>query len=177
MLDIGGWEFLLIVVLGIIIIGPKDLPGAIRTVTAFVRKAREMAREFQSGLEEIAHDTELKKLADEVTGGASPSVLGEELRQEMENTIDPGGEMRDSFADGFEDVQQDLEEAVQAGYDGDPGLAEAVADAADEGNGACRDDAAEAIAAGDDAAEAIVAGDDAPAAEAGESGDRDAPAP
>lgn len=169
MLDIGGWEFLLIVVLGIIVIGPKDLPGAIRTVMAFVRKAREMAREFQSGLEEIAHDTELKKLADEVTGGASPSAIGEELRQEFENTIDPGGEMRDSFGDGFDDVGQELEEAVQAGYDGESGLAETVADAATEGNGAGRDDAADSITEGDDAP--------APAAEAGESGNRDAPAP
>ena len=169
MLDIGGWEFLLIVVLGIIVIGPKDLPGAIRTVMAFVRKAREMAREFQSGLEEIAHDTELKKLADEVTGGASPSALGEELRQEMENTIDPGGEMRDTFKDGFDDVEQGLEEAIHAGYDGDPGLAEPVPETVTEGNGAGHDDAADEIAAGGDAP--------APAGEAGEAGDRDAPAP
>lgn len=169
MLDIGGWEFLLIVVLGIIIIGPKDLPGAIRTVMAFVRKAREMAREFQSGLEEIAHDTELKKLADEVTGGASPSALGEELRQEMENTIDPGGEMRDTFKDGFDDVEQGLEEAIHAGYDGDPGLAEAAPDTATEGNGAGHDDAAEEVVADGDAP--------APAGESGDAGDRDAPAP
>ena len=38
MLDIGGWEFLLIAILGIIIIGPKELPGAIRTVTMFMRR-------------------------------------------------------------------------------------------------------------------------------------------
>jgi len=43
MLDIGGWEFLLIAILGIMIIGPKELPGAIRTVSMFVRRARERA--------------------------------------------------------------------------------------------------------------------------------------
>ena len=62
MFDIGGWEFLLIVILGIIIIGPKELPGAIRTVTGFVRRARELSREFQSGLEEVARQVELDKL-------------------------------------------------------------------------------------------------------------------
>ena len=56
MFDIGGWEFLLIAILGIIIIGPKELPGAIRTVSTFVRRARELARDFQSGLEDVARD-------------------------------------------------------------------------------------------------------------------------
>ena len=45
MFDIGGWEFLLIATLGIIIIGPRELPGAIRAVSIFVRRAREMAPE------------------------------------------------------------------------------------------------------------------------------------
>jgi sec-independent protein translocase protein TatB len=56
MFDIGGWEFLLIAILGIIIVGPKELPGAIRTVSMFVRRARELARDFQSGLEDVARE-------------------------------------------------------------------------------------------------------------------------
>ncbi len=166
MLDIGGWEFLLVVVLGIIVIGPKDLPGAIRTVMAFVRKAREMAREFQSGLEEIAHDTELQKIAEEVTGGVSPNAIGEELRRDLEHTIDPDGEMRDSLGDGLDEAEHGLEEAIQAGYDGDHGLPEAVSETMTESNGACPGDAEDEIAAGDDA----------PAGGAGEARDKDAPA-
>ena len=50
MFDIGGWEFLIVIVIAIIVIGPKDLPGAIRTVTGWIRRARELAREFQSGI-------------------------------------------------------------------------------------------------------------------------------
>lgn len=168
MLDIGGWEFLLVVVLGIIVIGPKDLPGAIRTVMAFVRKAREMAREFQSGLEEIAHDTELQKIADEVTGGVSPNAIGEELRRDLEHTIDPDGEMRDSLGDGLDEAEHGLEEAIQAGYDGDHGLPEAASEAMIESNGAGRGDAEDEIAAGDDTP--------APAGGGGKAGDKDAPA-
>ena len=168
MLDIGGWEFLLIVVLGIIVIGPKDLPGAIRTVMAFVRKAREMAREFQSGLEEIAHDTELQKIADEVTDSISPNAIGEELRQGLENTIDPEGEMRNSLGGGSDEAEHGLEEAIEAGYDGEDRLDEAVPEAVTEGNGVCRGDGVDGIAADDDAP--------APAGGAGEAGDKDASA-
>ena len=59
MLDIGSWEFMLIIVLGIVVIGPKELPGVIRAVGAWVRRAKELAREFQGGLEEIARETEI----------------------------------------------------------------------------------------------------------------------
>ena len=97
MLHIGGWEFLLIVVLGIIIIGPKDLPGAIRTVMAFVRKAREMAREFQWGVEEMAREAELDKVANQITGDSDPLSMETNLERSIENTIDPEGEIRDSM--------------------------------------------------------------------------------
>ena len=54
MFDIGGWEFLIIGIVAIVIIGPKDLPGLIRSVVGWVRKARELAREFQSGIDDLA---------------------------------------------------------------------------------------------------------------------------
>ena len=88
MLDIGGWEFLMIVVLGIIIIGPKELPGAIRTINMFVRKARGMARDFQSGLEEMAQEAELDKLKDQLAGDTAG------IERQIEETIDPDGEIR-----------------------------------------------------------------------------------
>ena len=43
MLDIGWQELFIVAVLVIIVIGPKDLPGAMRTVAAWVRKARSLA--------------------------------------------------------------------------------------------------------------------------------------
>ena len=94
MFDIGGWEFLLIAILGIIIIGPKELPGAIRTVSMYMRRARELARDFQSGLEEVAREAELDKLTDDLKGIADP---GGDIRRSVEETIDPDGELRDSM--------------------------------------------------------------------------------
>lgn len=94
MFDIGGWEFLLIAILGIIIIGPKELPGAIRAVSSFVRKAREMAREFQSGLEEVARDAELDKVSETVKTAADP--VGR-VRREIMESVDPDGDIKEAM--------------------------------------------------------------------------------
>ncbi len=56
MFDLGWSEILLIVAVALIVIGPKDLPQAVRTVTQIIRKMRGMAREFQSGLEDLARE-------------------------------------------------------------------------------------------------------------------------
>ncbi len=97
MFDIGGWEFLLIGILGIIIIGPKELPGAIRTVSVFVRRARGLARDFQSGLEDMAREAELDKLTDDLTGKSDPDSAIGGLRKELEDAVDPEGKIRDSM--------------------------------------------------------------------------------
>jgi sec-independent protein translocase protein TatB len=97
MFDIGGWEFLLIVIVAIVVIGPKELPGAIRTVSGFVRKARELAREFQSGLEEVAHQAELDKLKNEVTGAIDQDNTIGRLKGEIESAIDPGNEIKNAM--------------------------------------------------------------------------------
>jgi len=56
MFDIGWPELLLIMVVALVVIGPKDLPAAIRTVTTILRKVRGMAADFQSGLGDIARE-------------------------------------------------------------------------------------------------------------------------
>tara|TARA_R110002110_G_scaffold260260_1_gene475959 strand:- start:145010 stop:145561 length:552 start_codon:yes stop_codon:yes gene_type:complete len=59
MFDIGWPELFLVMVIALIVIGPKELPNAIRTVMSIVRKLRATAREFQSGLDDIARETGL----------------------------------------------------------------------------------------------------------------------
>lgn len=62
MLDIGGFELLVIGVVALIVVGPKELPGLVRSVGRWAAKARNLAREFQSGMEEAAKDAELDDL-------------------------------------------------------------------------------------------------------------------
>jgi len=59
MFDIGWPELMLVMVIGLIVIGPKELPNAIRTVMSVVRKLRGAAREFQSSLDDIARESGL----------------------------------------------------------------------------------------------------------------------
>ena len=97
MFDIGGWEFMIIVVLGIIIIGPKELPGAIRNVTMWIRKARGLAREFQGGLDDMVREVELDKVKEEIQGKLDPTDTMSSLRAEIEEAVDPEGEIAGSF--------------------------------------------------------------------------------
>jgi len=69
MFDIGWSEFVLIAVVALIAIGPKELPGVLRTVGQWMAKARKMAAEFQSQFQEEMAD--LKKGFDEVKEAAS----------------------------------------------------------------------------------------------------------
>jgi sec-independent protein translocase protein TatB len=62
MFDIGSTEFLLIVIVAVIVIGPKDLPRALYKVGQVVGKARGMARHFRSGIDAMIREAELDEL-------------------------------------------------------------------------------------------------------------------
>ena len=111
MFDIGGWEFLIIVIVAIVIIGPKDLPGLIRSVVGWVRKARELAREFQSGIDDLAQEVELEKIGDELREGVGfgeTGGIGNVIHQEISSTIDPDGDVTEAFAGAKEVIENDL---------------------------------------------------------------------
>ena len=66
MLDIGWSEMALILMVALIVIGPKDLPRVARTVGKWTGKARAMAREFQRSLEDMAREAELQDIKSEM---------------------------------------------------------------------------------------------------------------
>lgn len=55
-------EFLIVAVLALLFIGPKELPAAMRTVGRWVGKVRGMARHFTSGFEEMVREAELEEM-------------------------------------------------------------------------------------------------------------------
>jgi sec-independent protein translocase protein TatB len=74
MFDIGWSEFVVIAVVALIAIGPKELPGVLRMVGQWMGKARKMAAEFQGQFQEAMREAEmadLKKSFDEVKEAAT----------------------------------------------------------------------------------------------------------
>jgi sec-independent protein translocase protein TatB len=74
MFDIGWSEYLVIAVVALIAIGPKELPGVLRMMGQWMGKARKMAAEFQGQFQEAMREAEmadLKKSFDEVKEAAS----------------------------------------------------------------------------------------------------------
>ena len=55
-------ELLIIAVVALLFIGPKDLPAAMRTVGRWVGKIRGMARHFNSGIEAVIREAELEEM-------------------------------------------------------------------------------------------------------------------
>ena len=62
MFDVAPTELLLVVVVALVVIGPKDLPKAMRFVGKWVGKARGMARHFRAGLDTMMREAELEEL-------------------------------------------------------------------------------------------------------------------
>lgn len=62
MFDIGSTELLMVAVVALVVIGPKDLPKAMRVVGHWVGKARGLARQLRSGFDDIVRESELAEL-------------------------------------------------------------------------------------------------------------------
>jgi sec-independent protein translocase protein TatB len=62
MFDIAPTELLLVALIALVVIGPKDLPRAMRFVGKWIGKARGMARHFRSGLDTMMREAELEEL-------------------------------------------------------------------------------------------------------------------
>ena len=76
MFDIGFMELLVIGIVALIVVGPKDLPGMFRTLGRFTGKARGMAREFQRAMNEAADQSGMKETADGLKSMTSKKSLG-----------------------------------------------------------------------------------------------------
>lgn len=92
MFDIAWSHLAVIAVIGLVVIGPKDLPRVLRTVGVWVGKARAVAREFQSSLDQMVREAELDDIRKQVEQASSI-----DLKHEIERSIDPGREMERSL--------------------------------------------------------------------------------
>jgi sec-independent protein translocase protein TatB len=92
MFEIGWGELLLIGVVALLVIGPKELPVVLRTLGQWMNKLRRMASEFQSQFQEAMREaelTDLKKQVDDMTSQAQSYASFDpvaEVRRELDST-------------------------------------------------------------------------------------------
>jgi sec-independent protein translocase protein TatB len=76
MFDIGWTELMVVGVVALIVIGPKDLPDMFRTMGRFTAKARSMARDFQRAMEAAADEAGVKDVAKDLKNVTSARSMG-----------------------------------------------------------------------------------------------------
>ena len=82
--DIGWPELMLIGVVALVVIGPKDLPAALRVAGYWVRKARGLSREFHSSVEQMMREVELHEVQNELKKATEL-----DLDREFNTILDP----------------------------------------------------------------------------------------
>src|ERR1700761_4521399 len=99
MFDISWTEFLLIGVVALIVIGPKELPAVLRTVGQWTRKVRSMAADFQGQFQEAMREAEMADLKKQV----------DDLAQGVKN-YDPLKDVKADVEAAGRDIQASLEQ-------------------------------------------------------------------
>lgn len=112
MFDIGWSEMAIIMMVALIVIGPKDLPRLARQIGKWTAKARGMAREFQRSLDDMAREAELQDIKAEMD-----KLSRTDMRQRIEETIDPEGDLRRRLARPFDDRRHDDPDEDEPGLD------------------------------------------------------------
>jgi sec-independent protein translocase protein TatB len=94
MFDFAWSEIVLIGAVALIAIGPKDMPAAIRSVSSMIKKARRMAAEFQTHVDEMVREADLGDVKKAFT-----DIRNLDLTSTLEKHIDPDRSIRNTFAE------------------------------------------------------------------------------
>src|SRR6185437_8676475 len=93
MFDFAWSEIALIAAVALIAIGPKDMPVAIRAVSTWIKKARRMAAEFQTHVDEMVRDADLADVRNSIN-----EIRNFDIKGTVERAVDPDGSLRSTFA-------------------------------------------------------------------------------
>jgi sec-independent protein translocase protein TatB len=93
MFDFAWSEIALIAAVALIAIGPKDMPAAIRGVTNMIKKARRMAAEFQTHVDEMVREANLDEVRNQFN-----EIRNFDVKGQIERAVDADGSLRSTFA-------------------------------------------------------------------------------
>src|ERR1700733_8963725 len=100
MFDISWTEFLLIGVVALVVIGPKELPGVMRTLGQWSRKVRSMASDFQNQFQEAMREAEmadLKKEVDDMAQGIKADITNYDPLKAVRENVESIGALGKDF--------------------------------------------------------------------------------
>jgi len=108
MFDISWTEFLLIGIVALVVIGPKELPGVMRTLGQYTRKIRGMAADFQSQFQEAMREAEMADLKKSVDDLAHDVKNYDPLKGAREDVEALGKDLNKDLSKDFENKPLDL---------------------------------------------------------------------
>jgi sec-independent protein translocase protein TatB len=94
MLGLDWTELALIAVVAVVVIGPKDLPGAVRGIAQGLQKLRRMAGEFQGQLDEVVREAKLEDVRNQIN-----EIRNFDFRSAVERELDKDGSLRRTFTE------------------------------------------------------------------------------
>lgn len=94
MLGLDWTELALIAVVAVVVIGPKDLPDAVRGIAKGIQKLRRMAGELQTQLDEVVREAKLEDVRNQIN-----EIRNFDFRSVVEKELDADGSLRKTFSE------------------------------------------------------------------------------
>ncbi len=113
---------MVIAVVALIVVGPKDLPKLMRSAGQFVAKARRMAGEFTSAFDQMARETEMDELRQEIEALKKDNVFTK-TKQELDDSLAPLkdelGKETGAMTEAIDKVESGPETGPESGVESD----------------------------------------------------------
>ncbi|WP_372880918.1 Sec-independent protein translocase protein TatB [Psychromonas sp.] len=109
MFDIGFWELVVISVIGLVVLGPERLPGAIRSVMHWVTTVKEMANSVKT---EVAQELKLHEINENMIKASKKGLsdLDPELKQSIDQMKETADQLSRPYKKEVDDINQSLNE-------------------------------------------------------------------
>ena len=92
MFDLSWSHIAILVVVALLVLGPKELPNAIRTGAQLLRTGRKLAGEFRSGMDELLREAELEE-----TRRSISQAMSEGVEKTLAENVDSTGELKEAI--------------------------------------------------------------------------------